>query len=303
MLPSQPAWNRFRSVSAGALRHACLPLALLCAGAAGAQQGPIAVFALDSTQVFNTGAAFTETHQFDTLNYSHTGVGNFRTVESRRSVVQTPPGIGTPGLALDYLDRTNYYDEIRSSQKTDFAYFHMAAGDPQNSNFEGGKYIELNGHLSASQDTTVSFNMHANGNYLLNSASTVPALPNYFLSSGGASLNQLFSDATTENTPDHPNSYHLYAQTDNLALTANTVFNFSAMIYAGDLLSLGDFELQLNTGAYDLTSTITQRSNTSSVLIGSHVLDPVPEPDTYALLLGGLALLGALSARRTKQAG
>lgn len=283
-------------------RRALLPLALICAGAANAQVGPVTTLELDSAVAFNIGGATTTAHEFGTFIYGTTDIQNLQYHESTHSVIQTPPGIGTPGLALDYLDRTTSYDEAYTVGKSENGYIGMTASDPQTINFGGGKYFQVTGHLNAIQDTEVTFGAHANGNYLPTttpSGSTTPALPDFYFSANGIGVSPFFTDTTT-NPSDTPGSYSLYAQTSNQTLLANTPFTFTALIYAGDNVSLHDFQLQIGTSYYDWITTITPKSNTTSELIGSHLLAAVPEPETYAMFLGGLALIGCLSRRQRR---
>jgi hypothetical protein len=279
-------------------RRALLPLALICVGAAGAQTGPVTTFEIDSTKAFNIGGFVSAAHDFGTYSYGTTDIQNLQYHESTHSVIQTPPGIGTTGLVLDYLDRTYSYDEAYTVAKSEAGFISMTATDAQAINFGGEKYFQVTGHLSATQDTGVTFGLHANGSYLP-FGQTTPALPNFYLSANGVGISPFFSDTTT-NPNDTPGSYSLFAQTSNQTLLANTPFSFTAMICAGDNVSLQDFRLQIGTDYYDLTTTITPKSNTTSELIGSHVLAAVPEPETYAMFLGGLALVGCLSRRQRR---
>jgi hypothetical protein len=279
-----------------------LPLALICAGACNAQVGPVTSFELVSTVASNIGADVSSSQQFGTHSYGYTDIRNVQSYDSPRSVIQPPPGIGTPGLALDYIDHISSYDLYYFVEKAESGYVTMTASDAQPINFSGGKYLQVTGHLNATQDTDVNFNVHANGSYLPTTTPVgpgVPALPTFYLSVNGTSITSPFTDISTD-PGDTPSSYSLFAQTSSVSLLANTPFSFTAMLYAGDNVSLHDFDLQFSTSYYGLTTAVTPQSNTTSELVGAHLLAPVPEPETYAMLLGGLALLGCLCRRQRR---
>gem|GEM_PF-3682417 len=75
-----------------------------------------------------------------------------------------------------------------------------------------------------------------------------------------------------------------------------------AYVFAPTDVSISSFNLSANTQAYDLVTTSRSVIDVSpKVLIGAHILSPTPEPESYAMFLAGLAMLGAI-ARRKKHA-
>lgn len=58
----------------------------------------------------------------------------------------------------------------------------------------------------------------------------------------------------------------------------------------------------LLSGTYTLKASGTVANNGFNVLINSYTVTPVPEPETYAMLLAGLGVMGAIARRRSKTA-
>jgi hypothetical protein len=58
----------------------------------------------------------------------------------------------------------------------------------------------------------------------------------------------------------------------------------------------------LNAGDYYLQVSGNMVSNTSAAFGGAVMLAPVPEPETYGMMLAGLGVLGFLARRRRSAA-
>lgn len=98
--------------------------------------------------------------------------------------------------------------------------------------------------------------------------------------------------------------------TNPLATSGLDISNLSLYSGAGDLLttgtatSTGAFDLwqlsaaALATGNYYLQVSGTVVGNTGGAFAGSVALNPVPEPETYGMMLAGLGVLGFLARRR-----
>ncbi|WP_296509198.1 FxDxF family PEP-CTERM protein [Rhodoferax sp.] len=70
---------------------------------------------------------------------------------------------------------------------------------------------------------------------------------------------------------------------------APTVFKFADISYTG-------------TGPWTLVATGTKTTASAGNFSGSLNVTPVPEPETYAMLLAGLGVMGAIARRRNKTA-
>lgn len=93
---------------------------------------------------------------------------------------------------------------------------------------------------------------------------------------------------------------------NGLDILGLSLFNADGLVLKGTQLSTGktdQWELStssLAAGNYFLLVSGTVLSNASGAYTGSLSVSPVPEPATYGMMLGGLALVGALASRRRK---
>ncbi len=88
--------------------------------------------------------------------------------------------------------------------------------------------------------------------------------------------------------------------------TASAISGLTASLYLGNTLqgtSTGlNFSFNnLQSGTYTLKASGTV-ANGFNVLITSYTVTPVPEPESYAMLLAGLGVMGAIARRRSKTA-
>lgn len=138
----------------------------------------------------------------------------------------------------------------------------------------------------------------------------------YFGDSFGMNNNgDTFMDQFTFNVTDMPHS--LDAIVASISRTADTGLDITGLgLYTqgGDLITsgmMGSTGAQdvwtisadsLATGSYYLQVSGTLLSDTSGSFGGSVMLNPVPEPETYGMMLAGLGVVGMV-ARRRRQAG
>ena len=71
---------------------------------------------------------------------------------------------------------------------------------------------------------------------------------------------------------------------------------FNALVYSSDA-SLTVFGINGSTSLYDSKTEDQVISSTVDTLVGAHIV-PVPEPESYAMMLAGLGLVGAVAKRR-----
>ncbi|NVD73973.1 PEP-CTERM sorting domain-containing protein [Duganella sp. BJB488] len=72
-------------------------------------------------------------------------------------------------------------------------------------------------------------------------------------------------------------------------------------IFGSSFASLGSFNIGTNS-PFTLTLNGTPTSASSAFYNGSITVTAVPEPETYGMLLGGLALMGVVARRKAKKA-
>lgn len=58
--------------------------------------------------------------------------------------------------------------------------------------------------------------------------------------------------------------------------------------------------LNVNAGSYDLKASGSVADGGTNWIGAQYTVTPVPEPETYAMLLAGLGLMGAIARRRNK---
>jgi hypothetical protein len=135
--------------------------------------------------------------------------------------------------------------------------------------------------------------------------------------SGFDSLSGLSAKFTTANTAINDTwnftlvepSSTSFAALQTFAVTAGQILNFSAVLSGTNLtqtFGAGSQTLSwagsLAAGSYSVNVTgTTGLANSQYLATVSAIPTPVPEPETYAMMLGGLALLGAVARRKAKK--
>lgn len=276
-----------------------LPLTALLACAAGTAQAvvpvaPVLSFTINASEASPNLTLLPQSNQIGMYNSSDVHYSDYQNTDTPRTVIQTAPTATTPGLAYDYIDHTYSYKQTSTSYYVDTLSSQVSVDDTQLTTYNGQKYLILSGTVTSSIDTSLSFSLAASGHYMPTITpfgATTPALPSYFFGSSMASLTSL---AMSSNSGDK--NYNSWSNSA-LALSANVGTTFYAAVLAGDNVSLSDFSLYASSGWHDTTTTVTPYSQTTSEMIGARVL-PVPEADTYAMLLTGLGLIGFMARRR-----
>jgi hypothetical protein len=216
------------------------------------------------------------------------------------SEIVTEPTTTTAGLVNHFstVTTTNTWDNYTS--KTDYLSIDVASNGI---NQAGDKWISLTGSVQSTINTTLSFNLGAQGNFTATSTPFGPAAPLlasfYF---GGSSPTALSSSTTTSSLDSL--SYYTYSSSYSTAsfnLLAGVAQNFVAYVYAPTDVSISDFSLNAYTHpGYDLVITPqTQVIIGPKTLLSASILSPIPEPETYAMMLAGLGLVGTVIRRRT----
>ncbi|MCE3604497.1 FxDxF family PEP-CTERM protein [Massilia sp. P8910] len=95
---------------------------------------------------------------------------------------------------------------------------------------------------------------------------------------------------------------------NGLDITAFNLIDSNGSLFGGKLLSTGATDqwslstASLSAGAYTIQVKGSILSNSSGRYSTNIALAPVPEPETYAMMLAGLGLLGFTARRRNKKA-
>jgi len=89
--------------------------------------------------------------------------------------------------------------------------------------------------------------------------------------------------------------------------TGSAISGLTASLYLGNTLKSTSTGLNysfsnLLSGTYTLKASGTVANGGFNLLITNYTVTPVPEPETYAMLLAGLGVMGAIARRRSKTA-
>lgn len=281
-------------------RGIALGLVMLATGAHASVASPILSVSNVATSSSNIGAGATTTTSGPTVSsYANWSDTPYSTTTSTAfsSEVQTAPTTTTAGLVYDYETVTT----TKSWDHQTWQYDYLSIGvTSDGTNQFGGKWISLSGSVQSSISTSLSFNLSASGNF---TAAQTPFGPT-------APLLASFYFGSTQPTPLSANTYSNLEQlnydtystsysTTTFNLLAGVAQSFVAYVYAPTDVSIGTFQLSAGTANYDFVSTPQAVSNIGSkTLIGARTLAPIPEPESYAMLLAGLGMIASIARRR-----
>ncbi|MBZ0068217.1 MAG: PEPxxWA-CTERM sorting domain-containing protein [Thiobacillus sp.] len=236
---------------------------------------------------------YTGSHSY---NYNHTST----TVSDFSTEVDTAPTTTTPGLAYNYQTNTTTYTWDRHTWNHDSLSIDVTSNG---ANQAGGKWISLTGSVQSSIDTTLSFDLSASGNFTSIETplgSAAPLLASFYLGDSQPTLSSLSSVTSASLESLSYYSYTSSYSTASFNLLAGVSQNFVAYVYAPTDVSVSSFNLDAYTSNYNYVVTPqTQIYVGPKTLIGASALAPIPEPETYAMMLAGLGLVGAMIRRRT----
>ncbi|MDP1927537.1 MAG: PEP-CTERM sorting domain-containing protein [Thiobacillus sp.] len=214
------------------------------------------------------------------------------------SEVQTAPTTSTAGLAYDYATVTTTSSWVDYRWKNDYLSVDVTSNGV---NQIGNKWISLTGSVQSTIDTTLSFYLSAHGSFTAAQgpfgSAIAPLLASFYF--GDA---QPVALSATTNTNLDSLGYSTYSSSYSTAsfnLLGGVAQNFVAYVYAPTDASISNFNLDARTSDYDLVTTpVTQTNIGVKTLIGAHTLAPIPEPETYGMMLAGLGLIGFMVSRR-----
>lgn len=170
--------------------------------------------------------------------------------------------------------------------------------DGQTGQLTGGKWISISGSITSSIDLSISPWLDAYGSFTPVSTpfgDAAPALASLYFGSSMASLSQgsisSYSDSGSA-------TYSVYASGGSMSFLAGQSQTFVALAYAPEGVSLDGFEVGWYRSSSEPIGSAYKKSDTSREYLGSRPLAPIPEPETYALALAGLGVVGWMARRR-----
>lgn len=258
-------------------------------------QASILSFSDLSASAVNAGSYSLDTGYVGTGAHSGTNDHNYATSVFTYSVITTVPTDKTSGLALDYTRTTTSYIETRTDYKQDRA---QVAVTTTGSTIGAGKSLMITGKITSTIDTNFSFTMAASGNYASTAIPGIGDIPNgsvaFFTGPDTSSLNAPGSEATT-----------YYAATADFSSQAQSSFQmkagvavkFAVLVYSSSA-SLTNLNINGFSGGYAYTYQDTPHLSSYDTLVGAHLLSPIPEPESWAMMLAGLLGVGFVARRR-----
>jgi hypothetical protein len=243
-----------------------------------------------------TGPTVTTGTYVSPYNYNY----NSTNITDLTTEVVTAPTTTTAGLANHFSTITTTATWDKHTSKNDYLSIDVTSNGI---NQAGDKWISLTGSVQSTINTTVSFYLNAQGSFTATSgpfgSSIAPLLASFYF---GESAPTALSASTT--TSLESSSYYTYSSSYSTAsfnLLAGVAQSFVAYVYAPTDVSISNFGLDAGTLDYDLLITPqTQIYVGPKTWVSSSILAPIPEPETYAMMLAGLGLVG-VAARRRKQ--
>lgn len=280
-----------------------LGLGMLATGAHASVASPILSVSNVVASSSNLGAGATTTTSGPTVssNASRSDTSYSTTTSSAfASEVQTAPTATTAGLVYDYETVTTKRSWDHQTWKNDYLSIGVTSDGTTQS---GGKWISLTGSVQSSIATSLSFSLWASGNFTAAQTpfgATAPLLASFYF--GGAQPTPLSASTYSDLDQLRYDTYSTSYSTTTFNLLAGVAQSFVAYVYAPTDVSVDAFLLSAHTANYDFVSTPQFLDVIGAkTLIGARTLAPIPEPDSYAMLIAGLGMIG-LMARSRKQA-
>jgi hypothetical protein len=279
---------------------------LFLAGAS-SYAAPAPVLTFSNPPIFtssaNTGALTNDTtislNQKINVDFYSTNDGG---VSADRFVEIAKPTVGVKGYSEQWIDTKYTNSHHALTAFTDTASY--SVNDDAN-NYAAGQWIQMTGTVTANQATTFDYYLQATGNFLSvvvpGLGEINPAFPSFFVSFGTTPLTKVAQTSSNAYSPTNQYSVYSYDHwySSSIALAAGETKSFAALVYTGGDVSLANFKLNISSANYGLTDTVTTSSYTTTSYKGFvEVAALVPEPETYAMLMAGLGLLGFASRRR-----
>jgi hypothetical protein len=268
----------------------------VCLGLAGSAAWSAPQFALSDESVNTSGTGNLTGAWASFISTPHTS--SFSTVASTTidfHDVTTPAAPGVDGSVKIYKDTTQTITDHTSGYTVDSG---GASGHSSSASYVA-QWISFEAVVSSTVGANVYFSLGASGGYLpvatpFGTSAPVPTL--YFKTGAGGSYSQLSS--TTYVSPGSQ-GYSSYAST-SVYVAAGSSVSFSALYYGAGSVSLNSLSLSISGPQYDSFSTSVDRQVVTHDLFKTVVIPalPVPEPESWALMLGGLAVMGFVALRR-----
>jgi len=258
-----------------------------------------------SSEVFDPLESIADSNTYDTVSDPMPDYVDYTT---------TPAQIGVEGkidvfVVTPQTTNTIKYDYQRANIGYDYI-----NGDSPNATSATQKVLEISGSISRKPgepslpgvDTYLFFDFGVAGNYqLVAPNTTIPRLALLDMVVNGTTLSPVsYSETLTPNS-NNAGDYMLYRSSGSYSTAFTDGLNFTAKMLVGvdvDAATAVDsawFNLGLSQDSYEI---IASEDTSSRYLLASVPIPalaaPVPEAETYAMMLAGLGLVGFAARRR-----
>jgi hypothetical protein len=215
------------------------------------------------------------------------------------SEVFIAPTETTTGLQYNYLTPTTTTTFDVNSYNYDVLGLGVTS---TGTNQSGEKFITLSGSVLSSIDTSLSFELSAFGDFTRISnrfGTTAPQLASFYFGNTDPTVSNLPSNTSTDLDLLTYSAYSVSYNTATFELAAGVAQTFFAVVYAPNNVSVDNFQLEATTSNYNFTTTPNVTNVVGARFIDStSILPQIPEPDTYAMLVAGLGVIGFMARRR-----
>jgi len=216
-------------------------------------------------------------------NILSTNFGSTSTTVTEK-VVQTAPTTTSSGLAYVYDVTTVNNTRTDTLGSADFFYWSQAL----TGNTPGNEFLTFSATVTGTSPLSATLSIYSSGSYTPVASpfgTSVPALPSYYFRLAGTSAWTLLGSSS--GTSAESSTYGGESAAVALNVTAST--SFEVAVFAGSNVDLSNVSVSLVSAYYDVHDLTTPLGSTvTKTLVGAELLAPVPEPETYALILAGL---------------
>lgn len=220
------------------------------------------------------------------------------------TVVTLAPTHTTTGLASTYEHYTTTTTHTAASYTDNASY---AVSNSASSIAPDQQYIRLTGIVTANVATTLTYQLIAGGMYASTSdtrhTTILPSEVGLWFNDGPAAASVANSQADTLLSSTRALSPGLqYVQTSSLysiTMAAGQKLYVAADVETSTGSSLSNFALNFTSAAYGGQSQAPTYANVNNMYLTS-VLGTIPEPETHAMFLAGLGIMGFLGRRKKK---
>lgn len=258
---------------------------------------PNPVFSLNGVQVQSSNLGYSPTISGQSvsrvLGSTQRELLNSETVVEDVWEVSTAPTTTTGGVESMFKVTTSTKEFQNYRWIYDTATISTAS---QSGQLSGGKWISISGSITSSIDHSISPSLSAYGSFTpVNTpfGEAAPALASLYFGSSMTSLMPTLMYSSSGGT-----GYSVSANGGLVNFVSGQPQSFVALAYAAEGVSLDSLQVSWSEYLREPLGSTYQEIDTKREWSSSRPLAPIPEPETYALALAGLGVVGWMARRR-----